>query len=249
MTRHILITGGSRGIGAATAVACAARGWNVTVNYASDEAAASATVAVLEAAGVRAQAIRGDMSKAAEIAALWDAAAAGLGPVDGLVNNAGIVGPAMPLADMEPERIARLIELNVTGAILVAREGARRMPVSRGGQGGGIVNISSAAARLGSANTFVDYAASKGAIDTLTIGLAQELAPLGVRVNAVRPGIVATEIHKTSHGNLDRLKDSAPMIPLRRVGEPQEIAEAVCWLLSDASSYATGALLDVAGGR
>lgn len=249
MTRHILITGGSRGIGAATAVACAARGWNVTVNYASDAAAAAATVAVLEAAGVRAQAVQGDMVVAAEIPALWDAAEAGLGPVDGLVNNAGVVGPAMPLAEMEPDRIARLIGLNVTGAILVAREGARRMPASRGGPGGAIVNISSAAARLGSANTFVDYAASKGAIDTLTIGLAQELAPLGVRVNAVRPGIVATEIHKTSHGNLDRLAASAPMIPLRRVGEPHEIAEAVCWLLSDAASYATGALLDVAGGR
>ena len=249
MTRHVLITGGSRGIGAATAVACAARGWNVTVNYASDAAAAAATVAVLEAAGVRAQAIRGDMARADEIAALWDAAEAGIGPGDGLVNNAGIVAPAMPLAEMDPARIAALIDLNVTGALLVAREGARRMPAARGGKGGAIVNISSAAARLGSANTFVDYAASKGAIDTLTLGLAQELAPLGVRVNAVRPGIIATEIHKVSHGNEDRLGASAPMIPLRRVGEPSEIAEAVCWLLSDAASYATGAILDVAGGR
>ena len=245
---HVLITGGSRGIGAATARLCGARGWDVTVNYVRNEDAAAATVAAVEEAGGRAHAVQADMGEMDAPARLFDLAEAAFGPVAGFVNNAGIVDKAQPLAEMSPERIRRLIEINVTGAILAAREAARRMPPSAGGPGGSIVNVSSVAARLGSAGSYVDYAASKGAIDTFTIGLAQELGMEGVRVNAVRPGIIATDIHMDSHG-FDRAAKAGPSLPMGRAGTAEEVAEAIVWLLSDAASYVSGALLDVSGGR
>ncbi|MGR3781380.1 MAG: SDR family NAD(P)-dependent oxidoreductase [Albimonas sp.] len=245
---HVLITGGSRGIGAATARLCAARGWDVTVNYVANAEAAAAVVAEVEAAGARAVAVQADMGEIGAAEALFDAAEAALGPVTGFVNNAGIVAKASMLAEMEPARIKRMIDVNVTGAILALREAARRMPLDRGGPGGSIVNISSAAARLGSPATYVDYAASKGAIDTLTLGMAQELARGEVRVNCVRPGIVETDIHLDSHG-FDRAAQAGPSLPMGRAGRAGEIAEAIVWLLSDAASYTSGALLDVAGAR
>ncbi|MEO0683302.1 MAG: SDR family NAD(P)-dependent oxidoreductase, partial [Pseudomonadota bacterium] len=193
--KHLLVTGGSRGIGAAICRLAAARGWNVTVNYARDAAAAEMIVAEAQAAGAQAQAVQADMARPEAAEALWDAAEAGLGPVHGFVNNAGVIGRGAPLADRPPEDIRRVIDLNVTGAILAAREAARRMGTDRGGQGGAVVNISSVAARLGGPGSQTDYAASKGAIDTLTWGLAVELGPAGIRVNGIRPGIIATDIH------------------------------------------------------
>ncbi len=248
MTRSILITGGSRGIGRATAVACGARGWSVGVNYAGNEAAAAETVAAVEAAGGKASAIRGDVASEADVIAMFDASQEAFGRLDGVVNNAGIVDLATPLADMTAARIKRMFDINILGAFLVAREAARRLSTGRGGNGGAIVNVSSAAARLGGANTYVDYAASKGAIDTLTVGLALELAREGVRVNAVRPGVIDTEIH-ASAGTPDRAAQAGPQLPMGRAGSPDEVAAAILWLMSDEASYVTGAILDVSGGR
>lgn len=248
MTRHILITGGSRGIGAATARLCGARGWAVTINYRSDAEAAEATRAAVEAAGGRCVAVQGDMAEPGAIARLWDAAEAAFGPVDGFVNNAGVIGRAAPLADRPPEDIKRVVDVNVTGALLAAREAARRMPTDRGGKGGAIVNLSSAAARIGGAGGLIDYAATKGAIDTLTWGLGQELAPGGVRVNGVRPGIIITDIHGDT-GDPERVERVGYATPLGRPGSAEETAEVIVWLLSDASSYVVGALIDVSGGR
>lgn len=248
MSKTILITGGSRGIGRATAVLAGARGWAVGVNYVGDAAAAAATVAAVEAAGGRAIAIQGDVAREAEVIACFEAVQAALGPLDGFVNNAGIVAPGMPLVEISAERLQRLFAVNIFGAYIGAREAARRMSRSRGGNGGSIVNVSSAAARLGGPNEYVDYAGTKGAIDTLTIGLAKELGPEGVRVNAVRPGLISTGIH-ASGGYPDRAAVMGATTPLGRPGSAEEVAEAIFWLLSDAASYVTGALLDVAAGR
>ena len=248
MSRHILITGGSRGIGAAVARLCGARGWAVTLNYRADAAAAEAAVAAVEAAGGRATAVPGDMAETGAIATLWDAAEAAFGPVDGFVNNAGVIGRAAPLAERPPEDVKRLVDLNVTGALLAAREAARRMPTDRGGPGGAIVNLSSAAARLGGAGGLTDYAATKGAMDTLTWGLGQELAPGGVRVNGVRPGIIVTDIHGDT-GDAGRVARLGKATPMGREGTAEETAEVIVWLLSDAASYVVGAIIDVSGGR
>jgi NAD(P)-dependent dehydrogenase (short-subunit alcohol dehydrogenase family) len=225
-----------------------ARGWSVGVNYVGDAAAAAETVAAVEAAGGRAIAIRGDVAVEAEVIAIFEATHAAFGPLDGFVNNAGIVAPGLPLVEIGAERLQRLFAVNIFGAYIGAREAARRMSRSCGGNGGAIVNVSSAAARLGGANEYVDYAGTKGAIDTLTIGLAKELGPEGVRVNAVRPGLISTEIH-ASGGKPDRAATMGATTPLGRPGTAEEVAEAIVWLLSDAASYVTGALLDVAAGR
>jgi len=252
MTRTVLITGASRGIGRATAILAGRRGWRVGVNYVGNAEAATETVRQVTAVGGQALAIPGDVSLEADVVAMFDATEAAFGPVTALVNNAGIIGEKATLAEMTGERMRRLFEVNVLGAYLVAREGARRMPTDRGGQGGGlggaIVNTSSRASVLGSPGEFVDYAGSKGAIDTLTIGLAKELAPGGVRVNAVRPGLIETEIHAAS-GQPDRIERLVSGVPMGRAGTAEEVAEAILWLLSDAASYVTGALVDVAGGR
>jgi NAD(P)-dependent dehydrogenase (short-subunit alcohol dehydrogenase family) len=244
----MLVTGGSRGIGRATAILGGRQGWRVGVNYLGNAEAATETVRQVTAAGGSALAIPGDVSLEADVAAMFDAAEQAFGPVTALVNNAGIIAEKATLAEMTGERMRRLFEVNVLGAYLVAREGARRMPTDRGGPGGAIVNTSSRASVIGSPGEFVDYAGSKGAIDSLTIGLAKELAPGAVRVNAVRPGLIETEIHAAS-GQPDRLERLAPMVPMGRAGTAGEVVETILWLLSDAASYVTGALVDVAGGR
>lgn len=246
--RVMLVTGGSRGIGAAVARLGAAQGWSVCVNYTRDEAAARATVAAVEAGGGRAIAVQADVSIESEVLRLFDACDRGLGPLDALVNNAGVVDRAAPVRDMSLARLQRMFGINVIGSFLCAREAVRRMAKSSGGRGGAIVNVSSVASRLGSPNEYVDYAASKAAIDTFTVGLAKEMATEGVRVNAVRPGITLTDIHASGGepGRVDRLRSA---IPMQRAGEPDEIAEPILWLLSDAASYVTGAILDASGGR
>ena len=243
MSKTILVTGGSRGIGQACCVVAARRGWRIGINYAGNEAAARDTLAAVRDAGGQGMVLAGDVSREADVTAMFAATVAAFGPLDGLVNNAGIVAPGSKLADMDVARMRRMFDVNILGAFLCAREATRLMA-----RGGSIVNISSAAARLGGPGEYVDYAASKGAIDTLTIGLAKELGPAGIRVNAVRPGIIETDIH-ASGGKPDRAAQLGPTSPLGRAGTAEEVAEAVVWLLSDAASYATGALLDVAGGR
>jgi NAD(P)-dependent dehydrogenase (short-subunit alcohol dehydrogenase family) len=248
MTKTVLITGGSRGIGRATARLLGARGWSVGVNYAQNLAAAQETVAEVERAGGYAVPICGDVASEADVIAMFDTLQQKFGRLDALVNNAGIVAPSSQLADMDLARLKRMFDVNVLGAFLCAREAARRMSTTRGGAGGVIVNISSAAARLGSPNEYIDYASSKGAVDTMTIGLAKELGPQGVRVNAVRPGLIDTDIH-ASGGKPERAAQLGATTPLGRPGNASEVAESIVWLLSDAASYVTGALLDVTGGR
>jgi NAD(P)-dependent dehydrogenase (short-subunit alcohol dehydrogenase family) len=245
---NVLITGGSRGIGRATAVLAGAQQWNVGVNYRDDAAAAEETVKAVKAIGGNAVAIRGDVASEKDVIGMFDAMEMAFGYQSGLVNNAGITAPLSDLADMTAERLKRLFEVNIFGSYLCAREAARRFSTKRGGKGGVIVNVSSAASRLGSPHEYVDYAGSKGAMDSLTLGLARELGQEGVRVNAVRPGIIATEIHQLS-GEPGRAARLGPAMPIGRPGTAEEVAEAILWLLSDASSYVTGALLDVAGGR
>lgn len=248
MIKTLLVTGGSRGIGAAVARLAGARGWNVVVNYKCDEAAALETCNAVTASGGQALAVQGDMGQELDVLRLFDAAETRFGRIDGLVVNAGVVAPALPLAEMSLERIDTLMRLNVIGALLTAREGARRMGRDGEAESASIVLLSSAAARLGSPNEYVDYAASKGAIDTLAIGLARELAPLNIRVNAVRPGLIETEIH-ASGGDPDRAERLGAGVPAGRAGTAQEVAEGIMWLLDGASSYVTGTHLDISGGR
>ena len=243
----MLVTGGSRGIGAALCRLAGAAGWDVVVNYAREAAAAEAVVAHVEASGARAVAVQGDVAREADVVAMYDAAEA-LGPVRAVAVNAGIVAQVSPVADMATDRLRRVFDVNVLGAFLTAREAARRMPTDRGGPGGAVVIVSSAASRIGGPFEFVDYAASKGAMDTLTLGLAKELGPGGVRVNAVRPGLIETEIH-ASAGAPDRVQRLVGGVPLGRPGSAEEVAETMLWLASDAASYVSGALLDVGGGR
>ena len=248
MSKTILVTGGSRGIGRAVAILAGKRGWRVAITYVSNDAAARETVAAIEAAGGRGLAIKADAAKLDDVAMAFDATEKAFGAVDGFVNNAGIATQVSKLADKDPQEIARLVEINVLGALYGAREAARRMSRSRGGKGGVIVNMSSAAARLGMPGEGVDYAASKGSMDTLTYGLSKELAPEGVRVNAVRPGMIATDIH-AAMGAPDRAERLGKTVPIGREGTADEVAEGVVWLLSDAASYVAGAVLDVTGGR
>jgi NAD(P)-dependent dehydrogenase (short-subunit alcohol dehydrogenase family) len=248
MSKALLITGASRGIGRATALLAAKHGWSVGVNYRNDVDAAEEVVRAIAKAGGRAVPLKGDVTSEADVVAIFEQATQALGLLTGVVANAGIVAPTARLADMSAERIRHVFEVNVVGAYLTAREAARRMSTSSGGAGGAIVLMSSAAARLGSPNLYVDYAGSKGAIDTLTLGLAKELGAESVRVNAIRPGLIETEIH-ASGGEPDRARTLGRTSPLGRPGTADEIAEAIVWLLSDAASYVTGALLDVSGGR
>lgn len=243
MSKTILITGASRGIGRATAILAAQRGWSVGVNFTSDEAAAQQTAQTIEKAGGRAIAVKADVANEADLIAAFDAVERAFGGLDGVVNNAGIVAPGSRLADMSAERLRRMFDVNILGAYFCAREAARRLK-----RGGSLVNVSSAAARLGGPGEYVDYAGSKGAIDTLTIGLAKELGAAGIRVNGVRPGLIETDIH-ASGGQPDRAARLGATAPLGRAGTAEEVGEAIVWLLSDAASYVTGATLDVAGGR
>ena len=244
----ILVTGASRGIGRATARLAAARGWSVGVNYLHDERAAHALVEEIARGGGKAVALRGDVADEEDVSAMFDGAARALGPIRGVVANAGIVAPAARLADMTVERMRRVFEVNILGVYLTAREAARRMSVSLGGSGGSIVLVSSTAARIGSPNLYVDYAGSKAAVDTLALGLSKELAVEGVRVNSVRPGLIDTEMHAKT-GEPERAFRIGATTPMGRPGAPDEVAEAIVWMLSDAASYVTGAILDVSGGR
>jgi NAD(P)-dependent dehydrogenase (short-subunit alcohol dehydrogenase family) len=248
MAGILVVTGGSRGIGAATVRLAASKGWNVCVNYVRDETKAEAVAADAREQGVRAITVQGDMAREADIIRLFATVDDQLGVLTGLVNNAGITGPAGKLIDITAETVTSVMNLNVVGPFLCAREAARRMAKSLGGPGGVIVNVSSRAAALGSPNEFIHYAASKGAIDSFTIGLSKELAPEGIRVNAVHPGLIDTEIHDASGipGRLERLVSG---VPQGRVGTAEEVAEAIVWLLSDQSSYVAGAFLPVSGGR
>ena len=244
----IIITGGSRGIGAATAQLAASQGYAVAISYLHNRAAADAIVAAIESSGGRALAVASDVAQEADIERLFETVDKAWGPLTALVNNAGILEQQTRVEDITAARLNRIFTTNVTGSFLCAREAIRRMSTRRGGAGGAIVNISSAAARLGAAGEFVDYAASKGAIDSLTIGLSKEVADEGIRVNAVRPGIIYTDIHASGGepGRVDRIKDGVPM---KRGGHASEVAEAIMWLLSDQSSYTTGGFIDVTGGR
>ncbi len=246
--QHILVTGGGRGIGAAVVRLLVQQGHRVCLNYRSDQRAASALVTELSEAGGDVFAVQADVAQEADVLRLYEAVDARWARLDGLVNNAGILRAQSKLVDMDAARITEVLATNVTGTLLCAREAVLRLSTSRGGHGGGIVNISSAAARLGSANEYIDYAASKGAVDTLTIGLAAEVASEGIRVNAVRPGVIYTDIHASGGepGRVERVKSAVPM---QRGGTAEEVANAVAWLLSDAASYTTGSFIDVSGGR
>jgi NAD(P)-dependent dehydrogenase (short-subunit alcohol dehydrogenase family) len=244
----LLVTGGSRGIGAATALLAARKGYAVAVNYTRSEAAAQDLVRTIRAAGGRAEALHGDVADEAQVLALFKEVDGKLGRLTALVNNAGIVDRAARVDEMDLQRLKRMFDINVIGSILCAREAVKRMSTRHGGRGGAIVNVSSAAARLGAPGQYVDYAASKGAIDSFTIGLAKEVAAEGIRVNAVRPGLIETEIH-ASGGLPDRVRDLAHLVPMQRGGSAEEVAEAIVWLLSPEASYTTMSLLDVSGGR
>ena len=243
-----IVTGASRGIGAATARLAAQRGHAVCVNYRSDAAAAQRVVDEILGAGGAAIAMQGNVAVEAEVVRMFDAARDRLGAITGVVINAGILEQSMRLDEMEVARVERVFATNVIGAFLCAREAVRRMSTRHGGGGGAIVNVSSAAARLGSPGEYIDYAASKGAMDTMTIGLAREVAQEGIRVNAVRPGVIRTEIH-ASGGEPNRVERVKEAVPMRRGGEPEEVARAILWLLSEDASYCTGAFVDVSGGR
>ena len=248
MNPILLVTGGSRGIGAACALLAARQGWDVAVNYTSDAAAAEAVAAQVRSFGRRAITLRADVADEAAVLAMFHAVDLELGPLHGLVNNAGVVDVAARIDEGSVARWQRMFNINVIGSLLCAREAVRRMSKRHGGAGGVIVNLSSAAARLGSPGQYVDYAAAKGAIDVFTLGLAREVAAEGIRVNAVRPGIIETDIH-ASGGEPDRAAQLAPAVPMKRAGSAEEVAQAIVWLLAEESSYTTGAVIDVTGGR
>ncbi len=247
MTQAVIITGASRGIGAATAIMAAERGYAVCVNYRSDRDAANGVVETIVANGGHAMSVAADVSRRDEVAALFNESEAALGPTSALVNNAGILEHQCQFKDIDEQRFRRILETNVMGTFHCMQEAIRRMSISKGGSGGAIVNVSSLAARTGASNEYVDYAASKAAVDTLTAGVAREVAPEGIRVNIVRPGFIYTDMHAAGGepGRVDRL---ASGIPLQRGGQPEEVATAILWLLSDKARYAVGASLDVAGG-
>jgi len=248
MADVLLITGGSRGIGAATALEAARRGYAVAINYRRNAAAAEQVVAAIRAQGGTALAIAADISQEADIVRLFEQLDQTLGPLTALVNNAGILETQMRLQSLDAARIQRILATNVIGTLLCCREAARRMSTHTGGSGGAIVNVSSVAARTGSPGEYVDYAASKGAVDTLTIGLAHELASEGIRVNAVRPGFIYTDMHADG-GEPERVDRVKAFVPMQRGGQPEEVARAILWLLSGEASYTTGGFIDVAGGR
>ena len=248
MDKVLLVTGASRGIGAATARLAARNGWAVAVNYTANALAADEVVREIRAAGGRALPVQADVADEAQVLRLFETIDAQLGRVTGLVNNAGVVDVTARIDEMSMARWRRMFDINVIGSFLCAREAVRRMSTRHGGRGGAIVNLSSAASRLGSPGQYVDYAAAKGAIDAFTIGLAKEVAAEGIRVNAVRPGLIETDIH-ASGGLPDRVRDLQHQVPMRRGGTADEVAQAIVWLLSDAASYTTMSLLDVSGGR
>jgi len=247
MAKVMVITGGGRGIGAATACLAAQKGYAVCVNYRQNEAAARAVVTQIEQQGGRAIALPADISSEADVMHLFNTVDTQLGPLTALVNNAGIIDQQSRVEDFTVERLNKIFATNVVGSFLCAREAIKRMSTKNGGAGGAIVNVSSGASRAGSPNAYVDYAASKGAIDTMTIGLSKELAAEGIRVNAVRPGFIDTDIHADG-GEPNRVERVKSFVPMKRVGQPHEIATAILWLLSDEASYTTGAFVDVAGG-
>jgi NAD(P)-dependent dehydrogenase (short-subunit alcohol dehydrogenase family) len=248
MNQVLLITGGSRGIGAATALLAARQGYVVAVNYRQDAAAAGQVVASIQGSGGQARAIQADVSSESDVERMFREVGQQLGTPTALVNNAGILEQQTRVEHLDANRLRRIFETNVIGTFLCAREAVRCMSTRHGGQGGSIVNVSSRAAVLGSAGEYVDYAASKGAVDTLTVGLAHEVAGEGIRVNGVRPGLITTEMH-ASGGEPERVARLAPGVPMGRGGRPEEVARAILWLLSEEASYTTGAILDVSGGR
>jgi len=244
----LLVTGGSRGIGAATCLLAARAGYAVAVNFSANSLAADEVVRSIRADGGQAVALQADVADEAQVLSMFGRIDAKFGRLDALVNNAGVVDRTARVDEMSLPRLKRMFDTNVIGSFLCAREAVRRMSTRHGGAGGVIVNVSSAAARLGAPGQYVDYAASKGAIDTMTIGLAREVAAEGIRVNAVRPGLIETDIH-ASGGLPNRVNDLAPTVPMKRGGSAQEVAQAIVWLLSDAASYTTMSLIDVSGGR
>lgn len=248
MSKVVLVTGGSRGIGAATALLAAQQGYAVAVNYTANSLAADEVVRQIRAGGGQAVAVQADVADEAQVLGMFAKIDAKLGRLSALVNNAGVVDVSARVEDMSVARWRRMFDINVIGTLLCAREAVRRMSHRHGGEGGAIVNVSSAAARLGSPGQYVDYAAAKGAVDAFTIGLAKEVAAEGIRVNAVRPGLIETDIH-ASGGLPDRVRDLAHQVPMQRGGSAEEVAQAIVWLLSDAASYTTMSLLDVSGGR
>ncbi len=248
MDKVLLVTGGSRGIGAATCLLAARQGWAVAVNYTANSLAADEVVRQIRAAGGRAMAVQADVADEAQVLRMFEQVDAKFGRLTGLVNNAGVVDVTARVEDMSVARWKRMFAINVIGSLVCAREAVRRMSTNHGGAGGSIVNLSSAAARLGAPGQYVDYAAAKGAIDAFTIGLAKEVAAEGIRVNAVRPGLIETEIH-ASGGLPNRVKDLQHQVPMQRGGSAEEVAQAIVWLLGDGANYTTMSLLDVSGGR
>ena len=248
MRKVVLVTGGGRGIGAATCILAAQKGWDVAVNYTANADAAQLVVKQIQDAGARAMAVQADVADEGQVLAMFKRVKAELGPLQGLVNNAGVIDVTARLDEMSMARWRRMFDVNVLGSMLCAREAVLQMSTKHGGQGGSIVNLSSAASRLGAAGQYLDYAAAKGAIDSLTLGLAKEVAGEGIRVNAVRPGLIDTEIH-ASGGLPNRVKDLEHLVPAKRGGTAMEVAQAIVWLLSEEASYTTMSLIDVSGGR
>ena len=248
MRKVVLVTGGGRGIGAATCILAAQKGWDVAVNYTANADAAQLVVKQIQDAGARAMAVQADVADEGQVLAMFKRVKAELGPLQGLVNNAGVIDVTARLDEMSMARWRRMFDVNVLGSMLCAREAVLQMSTKHGGQGGSIVNLSSAASRLGAAGQYLDYAAAKGAIDSLTLGLAKEVAGEGIRVNAVRPGLIDTEIH-ASGGLPNRVKDLEHLVPAKRGGSAMEVAQAIVWLLSEEASYTTMSLIDVSGGR